>query len=99
MRAIIILTLAGLVTSLPVSGVQADPLITPAAGNSGVYNPPPAKKGFKYPDCFCTDSVGKRVELGQTSCLRIGSQQVLARCDMSLNNPAWRRISEGCPSV
>jgi len=94
-----ILALAGLVASLPAPGVQAGPIVEPTAGNSGVYNPPPPKKGFKYPDCFCTDSTGKRVELGRTSCLKIGSQQVLARCGMSLNNPTWRRISEGCPSV
>lgn len=65
----------------------------------GGYNPPPAKDGFSYPDCFCTDSEGRRVELGQTTCLQIGSNQVLARCGMSLNSPTWRTISQGCPSV
>lgn len=59
---------------------------------------PKPKKGYSYPECFCTDSTGQRVELGRTSCLKIGSQQVLARCDMSLNNPTWRRIQEGCPT-
>ncbi len=58
--------------------------------------PPPAP-GFRYPDCYCTDSQGKRIELGQTTCLQIGSQQVLAQCSMSLNNPTWRRLEEGCP--
>ena len=71
---------------------------TPAQSDGG-YNPPKPKKGFRYPDCFCTDSAGKRVELGKTTCLQIGSRQVLARCGMSLNNPTWRRISDGCPSV
>jgi hypothetical protein len=61
-------------------------------------NRPAPKKGFKYPECFCTDSSGQRVDLGKTTCLKIGSQQVLARCDMSLNNPTWRRIQEGCPT-
>ena len=65
----------------------------------GIYNPPKPKDGFRYPDCFCTDSQGKRVELGQTTCLQIGSSQVLAQCKMSLNNPSWKRIQEGCPSV
>jgi hypothetical protein len=63
------------------------------------YNPPPAKEGYSYPDCYCTDSDGQRVEMGQRACLRIGTRLVLARCEMSLNNPAWRPESEGCPSV
>ena len=63
------------------------------------YNPPPAKKGFSYPDCYCTDSNGQRVDMGKTACLVIGSRRVLARCDMSVNNPAWREESEGCPGV
>ena len=65
----------------------------------GGYNPPKPKEGFRYPDCFCTDSEGQRIELGSMTCLQIGSQQVLARCAMSLNNPTWRRVQEGCPSV
>ena len=65
----------------------------------GGYSPPKPKDGFRYPDCFCTDSQGNRIELGQTTCLQIGSTQVLARCKMSLNNPSWKRIQEGCPSV
>ncbi len=63
------------------------------------YSPPPAKEGFSYPDCYCTDSLGQRVEMGQTACLIIGSRRVLALCDMSVNNPAWREQSEGCPGV
>ncbi|MEM9221830.1 MAG: hypothetical protein AAGB11_05440 [Pseudomonadota bacterium] len=68
-----------------------------AEGNGFV--PPPAKEGFSYPDCYCTDSEGRRVEVGDTACLRIGSREVTARCGMSLNNPAWRTQSEGCPTV
>ncbi len=64
----------------------------------GGFVPPKPKRGFRYPDCFCTDSEGQRVEIGQTSCLQIGSTQYLARCGMSLNNPAWRRVAEGCPT-
>ncbi len=63
------------------------------------YSPPPAKEGFSYPDCYCTDSKGQRVEMGQTAWLIIGSRRVLALCDMSVNNPAWREQSEGCPAV
>jgi len=63
------------------------------------YVPHPPKPGYSYPDCFCTDTDGKRVEMGQTACLQVGAKQITARCDMSLNNPAWRQESEGCPGV
>jgi len=63
------------------------------------YTPMPPKEGYSYPDCYCTDSAGKRVELGETACLTIGSRRVLARCDMSVNNPTWRTETEGCPGV
>ena len=63
------------------------------------YSPPPAKEGFSYPDCYCTDSSGQRVDMGKMACLVIGSRRVLARCDMSVNNPIWREESEGCPGV
>ena len=62
------------------------------------FTPPKPKKGYRYPDCFCTDSEGKRVEMGMTSCLKIGSQSFLARCGMSLNNPTWRRVDDTCPA-
>ncbi|MEO1102384.1 MAG: hypothetical protein AAFW98_01415 [Pseudomonadota bacterium] len=61
------------------------------------FVPPPAKEGFNYPDCYCTDSNGNRVEIGQRACLTIGRKQVTAVCGMSLNSPAWRNQSEGCP--
>ncbi len=69
------------------------------AGAGPDYAPPPPKQGYSYPDCYCTDSAGDRVELGETACLTIGPRQVLARCDMSANNPAWRYEGEGCPGV
>ncbi len=63
------------------------------------YSPPAAKEGFSYPDCYCTDSKGQRVDMGKTACLIIGTRRILARCDMSVNNPIWRQESEGCPGV
>ncbi|MFT6062060.1 MAG: hypothetical protein ACJAVR_002119 [Paracoccaceae bacterium] len=62
---------------------------------------PPAAEGFSYPECYCTNR-GVRVELGQTSCLSVGSRTFTARCAMSLNNPTWREEKNGCdpgPSV
>ncbi|MBJ3775066.1 hypothetical protein [Acuticoccus mangrovi] len=63
------------------------------------FVPPPAKPGWSYPDCYCTDSEGTRVEIGDHACLTIGGREVFALCDMSLNNPAWRKEADGCPSV
>lgn len=84
----------------PATADDADgnvPRIVPVQSDGG-YVPPKPKKGFRYPDCFCTDSAGRRVEMGMTSCLKIGSQSFLARCDMSLNNPTWRRVDDTCPA-
>lgn len=47
-------------------------------------------------DCYCTDSTGGRVELGETICLVVGGRAFLARCEMSLNVPMWRETGEGC---
>ena len=63
------------------------------------YAPPPPAEGFSYPECFCTDSEGRRIEIGETACLTIGSRRVLARCAFSVNVPAWRPEAEGCPGV
>lgn len=52
----------------------------------------------KWPDCYCTDKTGARVELGTMVCMRVGGRDFIARCEMSLNNPMWREISQGCLS-
>lgn len=97
MKPIHVLVAAMLVVA-PAAALADEPKFTPVQqGNQ--YVPPKPKKGFRYPDCFCTDSTGQRIEMGQTTCLSIGSQSFTARCAMSLNNPTWRRISDGCPSV
>ncbi|MCV6824619.1 hypothetical protein N9C89_08620 [Halocynthiibacter sp. SDUM655004] len=46
--------------------------------------------------CYCTDTGGERVELGQSACLQVGQRMFTARCEMSLNVPIWREKSEGC---
>lgn len=70
----------------------------PVERQGGGYNPVPPAKGFRYPDCFCTDSQGERVEMGRSACLQIGSRTVMAQCDMSLNSPIWRVSEEACPT-
>ena len=50
----------------------------------------------KTVDCYCTDSAGQRVELGQTICLQVDGRSFMAQCQMSLNNPMWREVQQGC---
>lgn len=64
---------------------------TPAAAD--VVGP-----GGKMRDCYCTDTQGGRVDLGQRICLFVDGRAFLALCDMSLNVPIWRDTGEGCVS-
>lgn len=86
-----------LAAALPAAGAAtADPV--PASRIFvGSYDRPPAKEGYSYPDCYCTDSEGRRVEMGERACLSVGKRQMTAICGMSLNTPAWRMEAEGCP--
>ena len=52
----------------------------------------------KTVDCYCTDTSGARVELGEVTCLRVDGRMFTAQCQMSLNVPMWRDIGEGCLS-
>ena len=48
---------------------------------------------------YCTDAEGKRRELGEIICITASCQSWLAQCGMSANNPAWRKLQDGCPGV
>ena len=52
----------------------------------------------KVIDCYCTDTQGARVELGETICLFVDGRAFMALCDMSLNVPIWRDTGQGCLS-
>ncbi len=54
--------------------------------------------GGKTVECYCTDTNGARVEMGEMTCLRVDGRMFMARCDMSLNVPIWRKVSDGCLS-
>ena len=54
--------------------------------------------GGKVIDCYCTDSTGSRVELGESICLQVGGRMFTAQCQMSLNVPMWRETADGCMS-
>ena len=52
----------------------------------------------QWPDCYCTDKTGKRIELGETIRMYVDGRSFTARCEMSLNNPMWRDTGDGCLS-
>ncbi|WP_420863712.1 hypothetical protein [Algirhabdus cladophorae] len=52
----------------------------------------------KTVDCYCTDSGGARIELGESICLQVDGRMFMAQCQMSLNVPMWRETAEGCLS-
>ncbi len=67
--------------------------LAPLAGHADVVTP----QG-KTIDCYCTDSTGGRIELGETICLQVDGRMFMAQCQMSLNVPMWRETQEGCLS-
>lgn len=54
--------------------------------------------GVEWPDCYCTDSRGERVELGERACLVVNGRAFLATCEKALNVTTWRETGEGCVS-
>ena len=56
------------------------------------------ESGGRVIECYCTDSAGGRVELGQEICLTVDGRAFMALCEMVLNNPAWRDTGRGCVS-
>ena len=54
--------------------------------------------GGKTVECYCTDRNRNRVELGETICLQVDGRMFMAQCQMSLNVPMWREVSDGCLS-
>lgn len=54
--------------------------------------------GGKVIECYCTDTQGSRVELGQEICLFVNGRAFMALCEMALNVPIWRDTGIGCLS-
>ncbi|EET46748.1 hypothetical protein TR2A62_0951 [Thalassobium sp. R2A62] len=52
--------------------------------------------GGRTIECFCTDSSGGRIELGESICLQVDGRMFTAQCQMSLNVPMWRETQQGC---
>ncbi|NNL17239.1 MAG: hypothetical protein HKP37_00715 [Boseongicola sp.] len=68
-------------------GLVASPAIADVKGPDG-----------KVIECYCTDTQGGRVDLGQEICLVVNGRSFMALCDMSLNVPIWRDTGAGCVS-
>jgi len=49
-------------------------------------------------ECYCTDKTGARKEMGEVICLQVDGRSYMARCEMVLNNPFWRKVQDGCLS-
>ena len=64
---------------------------TPALADA----PPPGKRVI---ECYCTDTSGARVEMGEIICLTVGGRMFTAQCQMSVNMPMWRELNAGCES-
>lgn len=54
--------------------------------------------GGRVIECYCTDTQGARVEIGEEICLFVDGRAFMALCDMSLNVPIWRDTGAGCLS-
>lgn len=87
-----------LLSALPLVAA-AEPLTALLRDPASSYVRPPAKQGYSYPDCYCTDSTGTRVEVGDLACLRIDDRQVTSRCEQASNLTVWRHQYEGCADV
>ncbi len=46
--------------------------------------------------CQCKAN-GSSYDLNSVVCIRNGSLSFLARCEMVLNNTAWKKLSDDCP--
>ena len=49
-------------------------------------------------DCQCLAN-GRKYHHGEIACLKLPTGDQLARCDMVLNNSAWKKVADGCPQA
>ncbi|MDF1634913.1 hypothetical protein [Mycoplana sp. MJR14] len=47
--------------------------------------------------CTCRNRDGSRYEQGAIACLNVDGRKYLARCEMALNVPNWKKVQDGCP--
>jgi hypothetical protein len=84
------------------AGVVLLSAATAAAGEPGGMGFPAAKPDAPTADatssCSCRYPGGS-VELGETVCMTTSGDPYLARCEMVLNNTAWKRVKDSCAPV
>ncbi|MGF1446080.1 MAG: hypothetical protein ACFBRM_07740 [Pikeienuella sp.] len=95
MRNLLIFPMLALAAHLAAPVAAAEPRAE-RAERAESYVPPTPKPGYSYPECYCTDSRGARVEVGELACLQIGGRNVLSRCEKARNLVIWRHQSDGC---
>ncbi|PTM98967.1 hypothetical protein [Mycoplana dimorpha] len=49
--------------------------------------------------CTCRNRDGSRYEQGAVACLNVDGRTYLARCEMALNVPNWKKVQDGCPAA
>jgi hypothetical protein len=49
-------------------------------------------------DCECLAN-GRVFKHGEVACLTLPTGQMLAQCDMVLNNSSWKKLQDGCPEA
>jgi hypothetical protein len=49
-------------------------------------------------NCQCLAN-GRTFEQGQVACLKLPTGTELARCGKELNNSAWKKVQDGCPTA
>lgn len=47
--------------------------------------------------CTCRNRDGSRHQLGSLVCLNVDGRRYLARCEMALNVPNWKKVQDSCP--
>ena len=47
--------------------------------------------------CTCRNRDGSRHQLGSLVCLNVDGRRYLARCEMALNVPNWKKMQDNCP--
>ena len=57
-----------------------------------------AAPGSAWADCKCLAN-GRIYQHGDLVCLKLPQGDQLARCDMVLNNSAWKKVSDSCPEA
>lgn len=55
----------------------------------------PSDRSASGHDCSCLNR-GERVLLGDMTCIKVGEREFTAQCMMTLNNPSWHYVEEGC---